>query len=125
MLRLRHDFCDHGLDNANVAVQKSADGSPEQGNPDVGGESHHDHAEHGPDAPEQQDGLAADAIREAAPVHAHDGLGEREGGDEEAGVERGILLIADLIPLDEGPGVGEDGSEGNGLSKADNGWTDS
>jgi len=118
-------FCDelanHGLDDGNVSVEKTANHASQQGHPDVGREANHDHAEHGPDASQQEDGLPSDSVRETAPVHAHQGLGEGEGGDEEAGVERGIVLVADLESLDQGPGIGEDGGEGDGLGEADNG----
>lgn len=118
-------FCDelanHGLDDGNVSVEKTANDSSQQGHPDVGGKANHDHAEHGPNASQQEDGLAADSVRETSPVHAHQGLSQRERRDEEAGVERGIVLVADLEPLDESPGIGKDGGEGNGLGKPDNG----
>ena len=54
-------------------------------------------------------------------MHARQGLGEREGRNEEARVEGRILLAADLEALDEGPGIGEYGGEGDGLREADDG----
>ena len=110
------ELTDHGLDDTDVAVEKSTYGSAEHSNPNVGGESYHDHAEHGSNAADDQDGLAADAVREPAPVHAHGRFGQGEGRDEETGVEGGIFLVSDLKPLYESPGIGKDGGEGNRFS---------
>lgn len=117
MLRLGDQFTNHGLDDADVAVKKTADGSASQSNPDVGGEADHDHAEHSADASQEKYGFSSDTVRETAPVHAHQGLREGEGGDEEAGVEGCIFSVADFESLDEGPGVGEDGGECDGLGE--------
>ena len=121
MLGFRHQLTNHGLDDSNVSVEETADNPSQQGHPDVGGESNHDHAEHCPDTPKQEDGLPPDSVRETSPVHAHQGLGEREGGNEESGVERGIVLVADLESLDKSPGIGKDGGEGDGLCETDDG----
>ena len=115
MFGLRYQLADHGLDHGDIAVEKAADSTSQQSNPKVGGDAYHNHAEHGPDASQQEDRLAADAVGETAPVHAHQGLREGEGGDEETGVEGCIFLAADFEPLDELPGVGEDGGEGDRL----------
>ena len=122
MLWLRDELADHGLNDADIAVEKTAYGSPEHGNPNIGGKSYHDHAKHGSNAAEKQDGLAANAVREAAPVHAHGSLGKREGRDEETGVERGILFVSKFKPLDESPGVGENGRKSDRLCQANNSW---
>jgi len=87
MFWLRNQLADHGLNDANVAIQQAANSTPEKGHPDVVSKADHDHAEHGADASQQQDRLATDSIRQAAPVHAHQGLREGEGRDEQAGVE--------------------------------------
>lgn len=121
MLGFRDELANHGLDDANVAVEETPYGASGQRDPDVGGKSHHDHAKHGTHTAEDEDWLAANAIRQAAPIHAHQGLGEGEGGDEETRVEGGILLVSDLEPLDKSPGIWKDGSEGDGLGKANNG----
>jgi len=62
MFGLSHQLANHGLDDADVAVQQTAKGAPGQREPEVLGEPHHDHAEHGADAADQQDWLAADAV---------------------------------------------------------------
>lgn len=121
MLGLCDELANHCLDDADVAVEKSTYGSSEQCNPHVGGEAYHDHTEHGSHTSQHQDRLAADSIREAAPIHAHEGLGEGEGRDEQASVEGGILLAADLELFDQSPGIGKDGSQSDGLGKANNG----
>ena len=108
VLLLGHQLSHHGLDDANVAVEEATERSPEKGNPNVGGKSNHDHAEHGAEATQKQDWLAADSIRHPAPVHAHEGFGKGEGRDEEASVKRGIVLATDFEPLDQSPGVGKD-----------------
>lgn len=122
MLGSFDQLTDHGLDDANVAVEKPAEGTAGEGDPQVACHADHDHAEHGAEAADEQDGLAANAVGEATPVHAREGLGEREGRDEEAGVEGGIFLLADLESLDKCPGVGEDGGQGDGFREADNRW---
>lgn len=71
MLRSLHQLSDHGLNNSNVAVEETADSSTDQGNPDVGGESNHNHAEHGTGTSNHQHRLAANAVRQTTPVHAH------------------------------------------------------
>lgn len=121
MFRLGDEFANHGLDDADVAVEETTYGSTEQSNPNVGGESYHDHAKHGAHAADDEDGLAADAVRQAAPVHAHEGLGEGEGGDEDAGVKGGIFFVSEVKLFDESPGIGKDGRERNGLGQAHNG----
>ena len=122
MFRLRNQLPHHRLNNAHIAVQEPANRSPSHGKPYIRGKPHHDQAHHGPQTSCEQDGLPANSIGEAAPEHARQGLGEGEGGDEEAGVEGGIFLVADLELLDQWPGIGEDGCEGDGLGEADNGW---
>lgn len=71
VLRFGDQLADHCLDDADVAVEKATDGSPEQSNPYIGGESYHDHAEHGAHTSNHQYRLATDAIGQAAPIHAH------------------------------------------------------
>lgn len=122
MLWLGDQLANHGLDDANVSVQQPAEGAAKQCHPDVLGETDHHHTEHRADTSEQQHWLSPDAVRQAAPVHAHQGLREGEGRDEQAGVERGVIFVADLEALDKGPGIGEDGGERDGLGEADDGW---
>ena len=105
-----HQLTDHGLDDTDVAIQQTTQGSTDEGNPEVGGESYHDHAEHGSDATHNQNRLSTDPIRQTTPVHAHGSLGKREGRNKEAGVEGRIFFISYLELLDEGPGIGKDGS---------------
>jgi hypothetical protein len=121
MLWLGDQLADHGLNDADVAIEEATKGTASEGNPNVRGKSDRDHAEHGSHASDDQDGLASNAIRQAAPVHPHRRLGEGEGGNEETGVEGRISLIADMEPLDEGPGIWEDGGESDRLSQANDG----
>ncbi len=62
LFRLADELPHHGLDDTDVAVEETADGAANQGDPEVGGETDHDHAEHGSQTAEEQDGFAADAI---------------------------------------------------------------
>lgn len=121
MFRPGDHFTDHGLDDTNVAVQQTAEGTTQKGDPDVGSEADNDHADHGADAANEEDRLATDAIGETAPVHAHHGLREGEGRDEQAGIERRIFALADMESLHECPSIGKDGRESDGLSKPNNG----
>lgn len=121
MFGLCHQFSHHGLDDSDIAVEQATGHTGKQGEPDVGCEAHHDHGQHGAEAAQQENRLAADPVRQATPVHAHQGLGQGERRDEEAGVEGGIILLSDLEPLDEGPGIGKDGREGNGLGESNDG----
>lgn len=123
MLRLGNKLANHGLHDPDIPIQQPAQRPSDERNPDVRREPDHDETEHGAEAPQEQHRLPADAVREGAPVHARQRLGQRERRDEEARVERGILLAADLEALDEGPGVGEDGGERYGLGQADDGCT--
>ena len=46
---------------------------------------------------------------------AEESLGERHGRDEDASIEGGIALVADIEVEDELPGPREDGCDGNRL----------
>lgn len=120
MLRFGHQLADHGLDHTNVSIQCSAKDSTNQRDPDVGSESEDHHADHGASAAYEQDWLSPNAVRQTSPIHAHHGLREREGRDEQAGVGGCIFLVADLESLHELPGIRKDRSESDGFSKADN-----
>lgn len=63
MLGFCDELTDHGLNDADVAVEKPPDRASNQRDPDVGGESYHDHTEHGPHTAEHQDWFATDAVR--------------------------------------------------------------
>jgi hypothetical protein len=69
MLWLGHQLANHGLNNTDVAVKQPAESASDQGDPEVLGKADHDHAEHGADASQEQDGLAPHAVRQATPVH--------------------------------------------------------
>lgn len=122
MLGLVDNLANHGLDDTNVAVEDAAEGAADQGDPEVCGETDDQEREKRAGAAQQQDGLAANAVAQAAPVHAGEGLGEGEGRDEDARVEGGIVLVGGLVVQDQLPGIGEDGSEGNGLGNSDKCW---
>jgi len=122
--RIGGQLANHSLQDANVSVEQATDGSAQERDPDIFGKADDEHAQGGAQAADEQDGLAADAVREAAPPHAHGGLAQRKGRDEQAGVKRGILPLTDLEPLDEGPGVGEDGGQRDGFGKTDDGWSE-
>ncbi len=121
MFGLGDKLANHGLDDTNVAVEKTTKCATEQSNPNVGGETDHDHTEHGTYTAKDQDGLAADSVGEATPVHAHDSLGQRKGRDEDTRVEGGILFVTKIELFDQGPGVWIDGSKGDWFREADNG----
>lgn len=120
MLRLADQLTDHGLNHTNVAIQGSAEDSTNQCYPNVGGKSEDDHAEHGASAAYEQDWLSPNTVRESSPIHAHHGLREREGRDEQARVGGGIFLVANLESLHELPGIGKDRSESDGFREANN-----
>lgn len=122
MFRFGDQLTDHGLNYANVAVEGSAKDPPYQRNPDVGGESEDYHAEHSSGASHEQHWLSSNAVGESPPVHAHHGLRERKGRDEQAGVGGCIFFIANLESLDELPGIGEDRGESDGFGEANNGY---
>lgn len=62
MLGFRDELADHGLNDANVAVEEAPYRASNQRDPDVGRESYHDHAEHGPHTAEHQDWFATDTV---------------------------------------------------------------
>jgi hypothetical protein len=108
MFGFRDQFSYHCLDDAYVAVEKASQGSPKQGEPNIRGKANHDHGEHCSSTSRKQDWFSTYPIRQTAPEHTGEGLSQREGGDEEAGIERGILIITNLELLDEWPGIGKD-----------------
>lgn len=120
MFRLGDELAHHGLYDADVAIQQPTEGPADKRDPQVRRESDHDKAEQRAKASQKQNGLSANSIREAAPVHAGQGLGQGERRDEEARVERRIFFAADLESLDEFPGIGENGGERDGLREANN-----
>lgn len=122
MLRLGNQLAHHGLNNPNIPIQQPPNRPARQRNPNIRRKAHQHHAEHRADTPQQQHGLPPDPVRQPAPVHAHQGLHERKGRDEQAGVEGGVILAADVEALDQRPGVGEDGGQRDGLGEADDGW---
>jgi len=124
MFRLCDKFPNHCLDNGDVSVEQSTGSSAQQGYPEVGGKSHDNHAKHGADASYKEYWLSPDPVGEAAPVHAHQGLGEGEGRDEQARVEGGVIFVTDLESLDKSPGVWEDGCQSYRLGKSNDGYGD-
>lgn len=122
MLGFGDQLTDHGLNHADVAVQGSAKNSSCQSYPDVGSKAENYHAEHGSGASQEEDWLSANAVGKTTPEHAHHGLCQSKGRDEQAGVGGCILFVANLKSFDELPGIGEDGSESNGLSEADDSY---
>lgn len=55
-------------------------------------------------------------------VHAGNRLGQGKRRDEDAGVEGGIALLADVETKDEFPSIGEDGSERDGFRCSNKCW---
>lgn len=123
MFRFGDQLADHGLDHADVAVQGSAEKPSYQCYPNVGGKPENHHAEHCSGTANEQDWFPSNAVRKSSPVHAHHGLRECEGRDEQARVGSCILFVANFEPLDELPGIGEDRGESNGLGEANNSWS--
>lgn len=133
MFRFGDELSDHGLDDPNVAIEDAwtshqyesnddglpgyhtSEGSPENGKPDVGREAYHQQRQHRPGTAQEEYRLPSDSIRQSTPEHARQALGESKGGDEEAGIEGGVALIADVKVFDEFEGVREDGGESDGL----------
>lgn len=122
MLALLSLRSSQGCEGTYVAVEETAHSTTKEGDPDVGSEADHDHAEAGAHASEHQNRLATDPVGEAAPVHAHSRLAQGEGGDEKTGVERGVIFAAETELLCEGPRVGVDACEGYGFGETDDGW---
>lgn len=118
MLRSFDELSHHRLDDANVAIQDAAHYSSEQSDPVVGGEADDEEGQHCACTAEQKHRFAADAIGEGAPEHAGQGLGEGESGDEDSGVERGIIGVTDMELANHHPRIREDGSESNRLGHA-------
>jgi hypothetical protein len=122
VLRLRDKLANHSLDNSDVAIQQTANSSSEECNPNVGCEAKYDHAEGSANAAHEKHRLSSDAIRQAAPEHAHGGFAQCEGGDEKTRVERGVIFVAEVELLDEGPSVRVDRSQSYGLGETHNGY---
>lgn len=119
MLRLVDKLANHGLDDADVAVEDTTEGSSNKGDPEVGGKADNEEGKEGASAAQKEDWLSADAVAQTSPVHAGEGLGKSKGRDEDAGVKGSIFLVGAAIVEDELPSVWEDGGEGNRLSNSD------
>ena len=56
-------------------------------------------------------------------AHPRESLRQGESGDEQAGIEGGIALLANVELKDELPGIWEDGSERDGLCYPYESWS--
>ncbi len=88
-------------------TEQTTDDSTGQCHPEVGGKAHDQHGEHGTCASHQQDRFSTDSIGEASPEDASQAFGKGEGGNEDAGVEGCIALIADVEVSHHDPSVWE------------------
>jgi hypothetical protein len=61
-------------------------------------------------------------VGEGTPAHGGQGLGDGVGGDEQAAVEGGVVVVAIVQLSDEDVRVGEDGVEGDGLGESTYRW---
>ena len=122
MLWLCDQLSDHCLNDGNVSVEQSAQGTPQEGDPEAGGKAHHDHAEHGADAPDEQDRLSSNSVGQTAPEHAHQGFRKGERRDEQAGIEGGVIFVANLESLYQSPCIWEDGRKSYRLGEANDSY---
>lgn len=118
MFRFLHQLTNHCLDDTNVTIQDAANNSTGESHPEIDREADDQQRQHGAHASEQENGFAANLVREAAPEHSRDTFRESEGGDEDSGVKRRIALVTDVEIPDHNPGVGEDGGQGDGLGES-------
>jgi hypothetical protein len=116
VLRLLHQFANHCLYYAYIAVEKSAKESTSKGNPKVGCKAYDEERRYNSEASKQEDWLTTDAIAQRSPVHAATCFGKGEGADEDAREEWSVRLGGNIELLDKLPCVGEDGGKGNGFS---------
>ena len=79
MLGFRNNLADHSLNNTNIAIQETPNGSSDQCYPNVTGKSNHNHAQDRAEASYQQDRSSAYSVRKRAPVHAGHRLRQRKG----------------------------------------------
>ncbi len=103
-------------------IEYSSNCSTSHGNPDIGGKTDHNHANHRATTSCQQYWLSANPIWKSTPEHARQGLRQRKGWDEQACVEWCITFITDLELLDKWPGIWKDRCECDWLCKTDNCW---
>jgi len=90
---------DHGADDADVAVHEAQEGAREDQLGEGMREAEDQREDHGEGQTEEDDGLAADAVREPAPGDAHDALaaGDDGGGDADP---FGDFVLGDAHALD-------------------------
>ena len=110
------DTC--GVHHTDIAIKHTTDDPPDQGYPKVLRETDNEEGKYGSKATQQHDWLPAHSIRQRSPPHAGQRLTKSEGGDEDAGVEGGIVSTTDVETSDHKPSVGEDAGESNGFCNA-------
>lgn len=103
MLRSLNQFSNHGLDNANVPIERSSQYSSKESHPEIGCKSHEEKGKHGAKTPGEKDRFAANTIRKATPEHTSDGFREREGRNEDSGIEGSVVAIRHFVILDHHP----------------------
>lgn len=121
MFRLVDKLADHGLDDANVAIEDATEGSAQQGHPKALGEANDEEGKKSASTTKEKHGLPTDAVAQSTPVHAAEGLSEGKGRDENARVESSIVLVGDIVVEDKLPCIGKDGSKRNWLCDSDEG----
>lgn len=125
MLGLLDQLADHRLNDSNVSIcpprrlmvvrlsgpfiltQESTQRSTGKGHPEVCGEANNEQGYEGPRTSDEQDRLPTNPIRYATPCEASQGLGEGEGGDEDASPERCTGSITDVEVFHHEPCIRE------------------
>ncbi len=105
----------------NISIQSTSEYSSTERHGEARRESDDEKRKDGASKPGEEDGFPAQAVGQTTPEHTGEGFGEGEGGDENAGVEGGVI---DPKALDHEPGIREDGSDGDRLGKATYCWRD-
>ena len=107
MFRFCHKLAHHRLDDSDVSIQEPSQGSAEQSDPKVSGKADNKEREHCAGAAEQKNRFPAYPVGDRPPEHACACFRKRKGGDEDAGVEGGIALVAEMEAKDKLPGIWE------------------
>lgn len=98
-----HQLTDHSLNDPNVSIECATQSSTHEGDPKVRSQAHQEQRDHGAETAGEEDGFATQSVRKAAPEHPGHGFGEGERGDENSGVEGGIVAASHVEILDHHP----------------------
>lgn len=106
MIRIFHQFANHGLHDPNVPIESTTQDPAKQGDPEGGSQANEEQRQHGAETSQQENGLAADAVRQTTPEHAAEGLCQGKGRDQDAGIKRRVPVGGHVKVLDHHPGIG-------------------